>query len=361
MPYCPGQVPATRTTAAGQYRRARTFCEIAGALSCRLRRRPKRPSLWFAHSDHQIYLSELHTESGRAGPAVGFTALIPDMHHFKGTEGGRVAPLYRHPEVAEANLTPGLLKTLSQIHGAAVTAEDLFAYIAGIAGHSGYTHRFAEHLAARGTRIPLTRDPALWAQVTEAGRRTVWLHTYGQRFASPQHGRPSGSCPRLPISEEPVCTIAIGTEDGGVPESISYDSEARTLTVGAGTIRPVTPEVWDYRIGGVQVIRKWFGFRKRKPDIEWQSPLNDVLPPTWPARWTVDLLDLINILGLLVALEPEQARLLDAVSAGSLITTDDLREHGVLPVPPYAAKEPKTPKAPRPTPGSVQGTFDFPG
>lgn len=319
-----------------------------------------RPALWFAHSDRQIYLSELHSESGRAGPAVGFTALIPDMHHFKGTECGRVSALYRHAELADANVTPGLLKALSQIHGAAVTAEDLFSYIAGIAGHSGYTRRFAEHLTTRGAHIPLTRDANLWAEVAEAGRRTVWIHTYGQRFASPQHGRPSGQTPRLPVAEQPICTAPIGEDGSGVPDSISYDTKTRTLTVGAGSIGPVAAEVWDYRIGGVQVIRKWFGFRKRKPDVERQSPLNDILPPTWPARWTIDLLDLINALALLVALEPEQARLLDAVSAGPLITTHDLREQGVLPVPPYAAKEPKAPRASRRTPGTDQGTFDFP-
>ncbi|MFF1769113.1 type ISP restriction/modification enzyme [Streptomyces sp. NPDC058249] len=319
-----------------------------------------RPALWFAHSDRQIYLSELHSESGRAGPAVGFTALIPDMHHFKGTEGGRVAPLYRHAELAETNVTPGLLKTLSQIHEVPVTAEDLFAYIAGIAGHSGYTRRFAEHLATRGAHIPLTRDPDLWAEVTEVGRRTVWIHTYGQRFASPLHGRPSGQTPRLPVAEQPVCTVPIGEDGSGIPDSICYDAKTRTVTVGAGSIRPVAPEVWDYRIGGVQVIRKWFGFRKRRPDIEWQTPLNDILPPTWPARWTIDLLDLINALALLTALEPEQARLLDAVSAGPLITTQDLREEGVLPVPSYAAKEPKAPRASRRTPGTGQGTFDLP-
>ncbi|MDQ0940153.1 type ISP restriction/modification enzyme [Streptomyces sp. V1I1] len=130
----------------------------------------------------------------------------------------------------------------------------------------------------------------------------------------------------------------------------------------AAPITPVAPEIWEYRIGGVQVIRKWFAFRKRKPDVEWQTPLNDMLPGIWPARWTVELLDLINVLGLLVALEPKQDQLLDKVTAGPLITTDDLKDLRVLPVPPYATKEPKVPRAPRPTAGSpgVQETFDFP-
>ncbi|AWW39853.1 type ISP restriction/modification enzyme [Streptomyces cadmiisoli] len=319
-----------------------------------------RPALWFAHNDRrQIYLSELHTESARPGPAVGFTALLPDMHHFKGTEGGRVAPLYRHPHQAEPNVTPGLLQLLTKTHGVTVTAEDLFAYIAGVAGHSSYTRRFATNLAERGARIPLTRDPALWAEVVEVGRRTVWIHTYGQRFASHHHDSPPGSTPRLPPAERPECVIAIG-EDERLPEDISYDATTRTLSVGSGSIRPVAPEVWDYRIGGVQVIRKWFGFRKRKPDVERQTPLNDILPPTWPSRWTLDLLDLINALGLLVALEPRQARLLDAVSSGSLITTDDLRGKGILPVPAHATKEPKPPRKSRRSPGPGQETLDIP-
>ncbi|MFF9102509.1 type ISP restriction/modification enzyme [Streptomyces rubrogriseus] len=317
-----------------------------------------RPALWFAHNDQrQIYLSELHTESGRPGPAVSFTALLPDMHHFKGTEGGRVAPLYRHPHQAEPNVTPGLLRLLTKTHGVTVTAEDLFAYIAGTASHSGYTRRFAANLAERGVRIPITRDPALWAELVEVGRRTVWIHTYGQRFAS-HHDSSPGSSPRLPPEEQPECVVVIG-EDDGLPADISYDASTRTLTVGTGCIRPVAPEVWDYRIGGVQVIRKWFSFRKRKPDVERQTPLNDILPPTWPARWTVDLLDLINALGLLVALEPRQARLLDAVSSGPLISTDDLRGEGILPVPAYATKEPKPPRKSRRAPGPGQESLGF--
>ncbi|MFC7012350.1 type ISP restriction/modification enzyme [Streptomyces viridiviolaceus] len=319
-----------------------------------------RPALWFAHNDRrQVYLSELHTESSRPGPAVSFTALLPDVHHFKGTEGGRIAPLYRHPHLPEPNVTPGLLQLLTKTHGVTVTGEDLFAYIAGIAGHSGYTRRFAAYLAERGARIPLTRDSALWSEVVEVGRRTVWIHTYGQRFASHHHDSPPGPTPRLPPAEQPECIVAIG-ENEGLPDSISYDATTQTLTVGTGSIRPVTPEVWDYRIGGVQVIRKWFSFRKRKPDVERQTPLNDILPPTWPSRWTLDLLDLINALGLLVALEPRQAQLLDAVSNRPLITIDDLRDEGILPVAPHAAKEPKPPRRSRRTAGPGQETIALP-
>jgi hypothetical protein len=146
-----------------------------------------------------------------------------------------------------------------------------------------------------------------------------------------------------------------------MPESISYTVKTRTLTVGDGVISPVSPEVWEYRIGGVQVIRKWFSFRKRRPDVEWQTPLNDVLPAAWPARWTVELLDLINVLSLLVAMEPEQGKLLKAVMAGPLITADDLTAQGVLPVPPSASKEPKVPRTARPASSAqgVQETLDF--
>ncbi len=322
-----------------------------------------RPALWFAHSDdRQVYLTELHTEAGREGPAVAFTALIPDMHHFKGTEGGRVAPLYRHAELAQPNVTPGLVGALGRLLGMAVTAEDIFAYIAGVAGHSGYTEYFAEHLQTPGAHIPLTADASLWAQVTEAGRRVIWLHTYGQRFASPRSGRPHGHAPRLGSADEPVCNVAIGEHGSGLPESISYAVKTRTLTVGDGIICPVSPEAWEYRIGGVQVIRKWFSFRKRRPDVERQTPLNDILPAAWPAQWTVELLDLINVLGLLVAMEPEQGKLLKAVMAGPLITADDLTAQGVLPVPPSASKEPKVPRAARPTSPAqgVQETLDFP-
>lgn len=313
-----------------------------------------RPSLWFAKSDRQVFLSELHSEPGRPGPAVSFTALIPDNHHFKGTEGGRVLPLYRDPLGQQANITPGLLEALASTLGIPVTPEDLLSYIAGIAGHAGYTEHYHEQLSgAPGVRIPLTRDATLWTKVVDVGKRVVWLHTYGERYADPASGRPASE-PRLPKGERPKNPTPIGEGPLGFPEDIDYDADTRTLIVGAGTIAPVAPEVWDYRIGGVRVVDRWFRFRKRNPDVEWQTPLNDVPPKRWPPEYTIELLNLLNVLGLSVALEPEQRDLLKEVVEGPLIGIDELTQRGLLPVPPSAKKKPKVPRIPRPTHGNEE-------
>ncbi|WCD87243.1 hypothetical protein KPP03845_103618 [Streptomyces xanthophaeus] len=312
-----------------------------------------RPPLWFTKGDRQVFLSELHSESGRPGPAVSFTALIPDNHHFRGTEGGRVLPLYRDPLGQQANITPGLLAALADMLETPVTPEDLLAYIAGIAGHAGYTQHFQEQLSAPGVRIPITRDAALWEKVVAVGKQVVWLHTYGERYVDPAAGRPASE-PRLPQGERPKNPTPIGEMPDGFPEAIVYDAATRTLTVGAGTIAPVSPEVWDYRIGGVRVVRKWFGFRKRSPDVERQTVLNDILPPQWPAEYTIELLNLLNVLGLLIALEPEQRRLLAEVVEGPMIRVDELTQRGLLPVPPSATKEPKVPRRARPKPGNEE-------
>ncbi|MCX4640219.1 hypothetical protein OG775_34805 [Streptomyces platensis] len=63
-------------------------------------------------------------------------------------------PLYRHPHQAEPNVTPGLLQLLTKMRGVTVTAEDLFAYIAGTASHNGYTRRFSANLGERGAVSP---------------------------------------------------------------------------------------------------------------------------------------------------------------------------------------------------------------
>jgi hypothetical protein len=55
------------------------------------------PTLWAAHSNRQIYLTALEAHSPSSGPPISYAGLVPDLHHYKGSFGGRVYPLCAAP------------------------------------------------------------------------------------------------------------------------------------------------------------------------------------------------------------------------------------------------------------------------
>ena len=95
-----------------------------------------------------------------------------------------------------------------------------------------------------------------------------------------------------------------------MPEAIFYDPAARRLHVGAGHVDNVSPEVWAYEVSGKQVLTQWFSYRCRdrsRPmigDRRPPSPLGDIQPEGWLAEYTTELLNVLHVLGRLVALEP---------------------------------------------------------
>jgi hypothetical protein len=264
------------------------------------------------------------------GPALTFTSLIPDLHHYSG-RGGRVFPLWRDREASEANIPANLLTFLRGRYKRAVSAEDLVAYVAAIAAHPAFTSRFQPDLVKPGLRIPLTADGKLFAEAAELGRRVVWLHTFGERFADPKHDRPAKP-PRLPkdIAPRIPAAGAISQEPAEMPDSIDYDVTKRRLLVGRGYVERVSPEVWNYEVSGKQVLRQWFSYRKanrERPIIGDRRPpskLGNVQPDHWLAEYTTELINLLNVIGGLVDLQASQAGLLERVCSGPTITADQL-------------------------------------
>ena len=155
-----------------------------------------RPPLWKQHSARQAYLTVLEASSPTSGPAITLTAFIPDQDHYKGSFGGRVYPLWRDREAKQPNVRPDLLAHLADTLSQDVSAEHAMAYLTAVMAHPAYTRRFAADLVQPGLRVPLTRDPALFAEAVELGREVVWLHCYGERFFDPAAGRPK-EAPRL--------------------------------------------------------------------------------------------------------------------------------------------------------------------
>lgn len=289
------------------------------------------PTLWGSHSERQVYLTCLARVSPSSGPAATVSGLIPDLDHYKGSFGGRVFPLWKDRAATEPNIQPGVLSLLSQRFGHTVTAEQVMAYIVAVVAHPAYTARFEKDLQQPGLRVPLTADWSRFQQAAALGSRAIWLFTYGERFADPAAGRPAGA-PRADAALGPKYPRegAIPSAPERMPDVIDYDAPQRRLLVGDGYIENVSPEVWAYEVSGKQVLKQWFSYRKKsreRPlmgDRRPPSALGDIQPDHWIAEYTTDLIDLLHVLTLLVALEAEQAALLDAVLAAPLVSEADL-------------------------------------
>jgi hypothetical protein len=282
-----------------------------------------RPPLWAARVPQQVYIVEQHAEQISDGPGLVFSSLIPDMHHFN-NRGGRTLPML-HPD-GSGNAAPGLLATVSTELDLPVTVEDLTVYVAAVVAHPGFVTRFTDELTTPGVRVPVTSDPVLWARAVEVGRMLVWLHTYGDAFADKGAGRPARNV-RFSVGDvrQPKSLTAVT----GMPDTIAYDANTETVSLGDGQWGPVRPEVWAYTVGGKNVLRSWFNYRKTVPGGKKTSPLDYIHVDVWPAEWTIEFIDLLTVLTRLVDLEPDQAKLLDDVLAGDVLTMDALAAEGV--------------------------------
>lgn len=301
------------------------------------------PSLWKTLSKKQVFLTALERPSPTSGPAVSMTANIPDLHHYKGSFGGRVFPLYVDASGTNPNILPGVIEFLSKRWKVKIEAADVLAYIAGIAAHPAYTLKFGNNLSTPGLRIPLTGEKNLFMKAVEIGRTVVWLHTFGERFADPTKGKPSK--PRLPKERTPVMPKdgAISEKPGEMPDTIKYDGAKKRLLIGKGFIDNVDPKAWAYEVSGKQVLLQWFSYRKADRDRPIMgdrrppSPLCQIQPDHWLPEYTTDLLNVLHVLTMLTELESEQAALLDAICAGPVISVEDLKKAGALEKP--AAKK----------------------
>ena len=117
---------------------------------------------------------------------------------------------------------------------------------------------------------------------------------------------------------------------------MDYDPATRRLRIGKGHVENVTSEMWTYEVSGKQMIWHWFSYRRldrSRPIIGDKRPpslLDSIQPEEWLPEYTTDLLDLLHVLGRLIALEPAQADLLSRICAQPLLGANELRDAGAF-------------------------------
>jgi hypothetical protein len=136
-----------------------------------------------------------------------------------------------------------------------------------------------------------------------------------------------------------------------MPDEIDYDAVSKRLRIGIGFVENVEPAVWHYEVSGKQVLLSWFSYRKKnreRPligDRRTPSRLGNIQPDHWLAEYTTELINVLNVLGWLVEIEPQQASLLDRICDGPMISEAELLAAGALELPATLKRGPAS-KAP---------------
>jgi len=197
---------------------------------------------------------------GRQGHVVGpgewtlaFCAKhIVDFNMFY--RGGNVnIPLYLYPS-AEApdmfhqerrpNLAEGLLPKLAAAYGFTPAPEDVLAYIYAVFYSPTYRQKYAQELRTDFPRVPFTADADVFRQMATLGRQLMDLHLL-----------------RSPALATPL--VKYQGQGSDMVEKARYDAQTQRVYINADKyFEGITPAMWEYQIGGYQVLEKYLKDRK---------------------------------------------------------------------------------------------------
>ncbi len=165
-------------------------------------------------------------------------------------------PLYLYPDEHKAdifatterqyNIVPELVDVFSS-QWPQFQPEQLFYYVYAVLHSNQYRQRFAQYLRMDFPRIPFTKDYKLFSKLAEYGKELADIHLLKSPRLSPPIARYQGS----------------GSND--MVEYIKYDEHNGTVQINPDKhFEGITPELWNYHIGGYQVLHKHLKDRKGK-------------------------------------------------------------------------------------------------
>ena len=146
-------------------------------------------------------------------------------------------------EKRKANISDELIQRLTKSYKTLPAPEQILAYVYGILYSNVYREKFAEFLKIDFPRIPFTKNYQLFLQISEIGEELIELHLMKHKFDSK------------------VKYTGRGKDDTiGKPV---YSEEEKTVHINEYRyFENIAPEVWNYHIGGYQVMEKYLKDRK---------------------------------------------------------------------------------------------------
>jgi len=167
-----------------------------------------------------------------------------------------VFPLYLSPEAdkkdlfshtkkienKQSNINPNLIATFSKVYKKEPTPEETLYFIYAVLYSNIYRTKYAEFLKMDFPRVPFTIDYKLFDKMGKYGEMLIDLHLL-----------------RSSELDKPIAKFQ-GKGDNKV-EKVKYQ-QGKVFINNGQYFEGISPEVWEYQIGGYQVCDKWLKDRK---------------------------------------------------------------------------------------------------
>ena len=173
------------------------------------------------------------------------------------SEIGYLLPLYLYPEEnsgdwleqqqteRQPNLSPKIVEKLTSLFGEQPTPEEILYYIYGIFYSTIYRGLYAEFLKIDFPRVPFTSDYETFKKMAELGEKIAALHLMKSDELNPPISRYMGN-----------------GEDNTIIKPLYKEAEKRLYINKEKYFDNIETEVWNYQIGGYQVLHKYLKDRK---------------------------------------------------------------------------------------------------
>jgi len=133
--------------------------------------------------------------------------------------------------------------------------EDVFHYIYGVLHSPEYRRRYAEFLKIDFPRVPLLKSKPIFCKLCKVGEELTKLHLMEAPILEDDKKQP-----KFPVEGNSVV-------EKGYPEYIVHGDRQQNGRVYINKdqyFEGVTPEVWEFHIGGYQVCEKWLKDRRQR-------------------------------------------------------------------------------------------------
>lgn len=181
--------------------------------------------------------------------------------NLTGTAGrygsGYLFPLYLYPDKnkkdlfnqhqteKEPNIPAEIFDRLQSVYGQKPTPEEILYYIYAVFYSNIYRETYAEFLKVDFPRVPFTSEYKLFKSMSKLGNELADLHLLKSKTL-----------------DKPIAKYQGSGSNDKIEKVIYKEEEQRIYINDEKYFEGVDPEVWNYQIGGYQVLSKYLKDRK---------------------------------------------------------------------------------------------------